>query len=225
MGAGVIRHPWMPIFWGDFLANTMELTAQEAGAYLFLIAHAWENEGLVPLDRAQRIARVSNFHWKKVWKALEPFFEFQPASDGLPVMVLHLRVLKELHRTEEISRKRKQAALQKQGIGQAIADHQTHAKRLQNGGNHKASIELPSLSEAAHEVPNANRQNDQTPSSLAPALHQGALTRSALTERLARTDAPDVINAIRKKPPHEVTAKDHEILREWKKQQENNATS
>ena len=54
-----MKYPWMPLFWGDFLANTMHLSAQEAGAYLFLIAHAWENEGKIPADKV-RICRIAH---------------------------------------------------------------------------------------------------------------------------------------------------------------------
>ena len=43
-----MKYQFMPVFWGDFLANTMDLTAQEVGAYLLLIAHAWEHDGRVP---------------------------------------------------------------------------------------------------------------------------------------------------------------------------------
>jgi uncharacterized protein YdaU (DUF1376 family) len=60
-----MKHQWMPIFWGDFLANTMHLSAQEVGAYFLLIAHAWEHGGRVPYDNA-RIARIRSDHWR-VW--------------------------------------------------------------------------------------------------------------------------------------------------------------
>jgi uncharacterized protein YdaU (DUF1376 family) len=113
-----MKYPWMPLFWGDFLANTMHLSAQEAGAYLFLIAHAWEHEGEIPVDwiRLARIAHVRQNHWARVWKALEPFFEpFERESliKGVPYKGLHhKRVLIELHNAAELSNKRKGAALQ-----------------------------------------------------------------------------------------------------------------
>jgi uncharacterized protein YdaU (DUF1376 family) len=108
-----MKYPWMPLFWGDFLANTMHLSAQEAGAYLFLIAHAWENDGQIPGDwiRLARIAHVRQNHWKSTWKALEQFFE-PLEGESLIRGYSHKRVLIELHNAAELSNKRKDAALQ-----------------------------------------------------------------------------------------------------------------
>ena len=108
-----MKYPWMPLFWGDFLANTMHLSAQEAGAYLFLIAHAWEHEGCILCAHAQRIARVNNYHWAKVRAVLEPFFEIRGGTSVvLPRMYYHARVHQELTSAAELSNKRKGAAVQ-----------------------------------------------------------------------------------------------------------------
>ena len=69
-----MKYQFMPMFWGDFLANTMHFTAQEVGAYLLLIAHAWEHGGKIPVKDLQRVARVGNNHWYQVRARLEPFF-------------------------------------------------------------------------------------------------------------------------------------------------------
>jgi uncharacterized protein YdaU (DUF1376 family) len=121
-----MKYPWMPIFWGDFLANTMHLSAQEAGAYLFLIAHAWENEGEIPGDwiRLARIAHVRQNHWKSTWKALEQFFE-PLYGESLIRGYSHKRVLIELHRLGKISNKRKAAALQMHSKSSASAEQTT----------------------------------------------------------------------------------------------------
>jgi uncharacterized protein YdaU (DUF1376 family) len=111
-----MKYPWMPLFWGDFLANTMHLSAQEAGAYLFLIAHAWEHGGEIPGERVRlaRIAHLRQDQWSKVWPALEKFFE--PQTGGLLIgrptdqWYTHRRVTDELHRLGKISNKRKAAA-------------------------------------------------------------------------------------------------------------------
>jgi uncharacterized protein YdaU (DUF1376 family) len=113
-----MKYPWMPLFWGDFLANTMHLSAQEAGAYLFLIAHAWEHEGEIPTEpvRLARIAHVRQDQWKKVWPALENFFERNRGglSIGRPTdqWYTHRRVTDELRRLGKISNERKAAAMQ-----------------------------------------------------------------------------------------------------------------
>src|SRR5215813_9807944 len=125
-----MKYPWMPLFWGDFLANTMHLSAQEAGAYLFLIAHAWEHDAKIPVDwaRLARIAHVRPSHWKRTWFALENFFEKLP-KESLDQGYLHTRVHWELHRLGKISNKRKEAAEQ--------MHVKKHAKAHANGRNPK----------------------------------------------------------------------------------------
>jgi uncharacterized protein YdaU (DUF1376 family) len=114
-----VKYPWMPLFWGDFLANTMHLSAQEAGAYLFLIAHAWEHDGEIPGDRVRlaRIAHVRQDQWNKVWSELQKFFEIKAGGPSIDrptdQWYTHQRVTAELHRLGKISNNRKAAAEQK----------------------------------------------------------------------------------------------------------------
>src|SRR5262245_23576885 len=107
-----MKHQWMPLFWGDFLANTLHLSAQEVGAYFLLIAHAWEHRGAIPYEAARRIARIDSKYWPKVRAAIEPFFEVECDSKERPYRLVHMRVVSELARADEISNKRKAAALQ-----------------------------------------------------------------------------------------------------------------
>ena len=106
-----MKHQWMPLFWGDLLANTMHLSAQEFGAYMLLIGHAWEHDATVPYVEARQIARVIPPHWPRVWAVLEPFFEVEKSSNYLPTLLLHRRVLIELSKAREISNKRKGAGM------------------------------------------------------------------------------------------------------------------
>jgi uncharacterized protein YdaU (DUF1376 family) len=107
-----MKYPWMPLFWGDFLANTLDLSAQEIGAYVLLIAHAWEREAEICVKDAQRIARVDNRHWGDVRAKLDGFFEPVGGLQGQATVVRHPRVAKELANAGELSSKRKHAAMQ-----------------------------------------------------------------------------------------------------------------
>src|SRR5262245_28637593 len=145
MGTVGMKNPWMQMFFGDFLANTMHLSASELGAYVLLIAHAWEHDAQVPWDRAQRIARVDNRNWKKVKEKLVPFFEDIGAGT-----MRHARVLSELAHAAEISRKRKVAAEQmhmtRRAFANANASHppshspkRSYARSKQANGSYRPS--------------------------------------------------------------------------------------
>jgi uncharacterized protein YdaU (DUF1376 family) len=128
-----MKYPWMPLFWGDFLANTMHLSAQEAGAYLFLIAHAWEHEGEIPTEpvRLARIAHVRQDQWKKVWPALEEFFDI--TRDGPSISrTTHRRVMDELDRLGKISNKRSAAAKQMHGKSNGGAHASTSTSNVES---------------------------------------------------------------------------------------------
>jgi len=68
---------WMPLWVGDYLADTQDLTTEEHGAYLLLLMTAWRNAGRLPAapDRLARIAKLSGREWSETWKALERFFD------------------------------------------------------------------------------------------------------------------------------------------------------
>ena len=70
-----MKYKFMPMFWGDFFANTLHLTAQELGAYTALIGHVWEHDGKIAVTDVQRVARITNRHWQKVRPRVAQFFD------------------------------------------------------------------------------------------------------------------------------------------------------
>jgi uncharacterized protein YdaU (DUF1376 family) len=69
---------WMPLYIGDYLADTSRLTTEQHGAYLLLIMDYWRN-GAPPDDDdvLQNITRFSKFLWKKNRVILEKYFQVQ----------------------------------------------------------------------------------------------------------------------------------------------------
>ena len=70
---------YMPLFIGDYLADTSDLSAQEHGAYLLLLMTMWRRGGWLPShgDRLARIAAVSADRWPAVWEVISGFFTEQ----------------------------------------------------------------------------------------------------------------------------------------------------
>jgi uncharacterized protein YdaU (DUF1376 family) len=56
---------WLPLYVGDYLADTADLTAEQHGCYLLLLFHSWKN-GPLPndLNALARIGAVSKFRAK-----------------------------------------------------------------------------------------------------------------------------------------------------------------
>jgi len=129
---------WMPLYIGDYLADTMHLGAREHGAYLLLIMHYWRT-GPLPNDDAQlaAIARVDLRTWRaSVGPKVLPFFR---VSDTI---LQHTRIETELRRVANLSDVRREAAMSKYrkqkeksngggGGGRANAQ-QTHSKSSAN---------------------------------------------------------------------------------------------
>jgi uncharacterized protein YdaU (DUF1376 family) len=66
---------WMPLYVGDFLADTMHLSASESGAYLLLLMHYWRAGPLPDDDRKLAgIARCPPREWRKVSPLVRAFF-------------------------------------------------------------------------------------------------------------------------------------------------------
>jgi uncharacterized protein YdaU (DUF1376 family) len=100
---------WMPVFIGDYLADTMHLSTEQHGAYLLLLFHLWRRGSLRDKDAVlAQISGLGESAWKTHRTVLAEFFTIR---DGL---WQHGRVEKERARvqatTQSKARKAKLAA-------------------------------------------------------------------------------------------------------------------
>lgn len=66
---------WMPMYWGDYFANTRDLTTLQHGAYLLLIGHYWEHKGLPTDDKKLAvIVGMKTSAWKAIKEPIEAKF-------------------------------------------------------------------------------------------------------------------------------------------------------
>lgn len=91
--------PYMRMFWADYLADTMNLTTEEHGAYLLLIGTYWRRGKALPDDDKflATATKSSPKVWRKLKHTLSVFFDIK---DGVWT---HHRVEKELLRSSERS--------------------------------------------------------------------------------------------------------------------------
>lgn len=101
---------WMPLYIGDYLADTMRLTTIQHGAYLLLLMEYWRQGPLVDDDNElAAIVKMDRKSWDRdVKSAMRRFFV--PGDDGL----LHQkRIDAERAKASELSDKRRAAVAQR----------------------------------------------------------------------------------------------------------------
>jgi uncharacterized protein YdaU (DUF1376 family) len=88
---------WMPLYIGDYLADTRRLTLTEHGAYLLLIFDYWRSGPLPDSDRElARILGVTLPTWKKLAPTLRPMFQ----TEG--ELLRHKRIDEERAKAESV---------------------------------------------------------------------------------------------------------------------------
>ncbi len=110
---------WMPLYVGEYLADTGHLTTTQHGAYLLLLMHYWRKREL-PSDDKQlaAIAKLPLRIWLDVKETLQAFF-----YDGWR----HKRVEAEFERRMVVSEKRAAAG--------SKGGSRTHLKNFMNEAN------------------------------------------------------------------------------------------
>lgn len=99
---------WMPLYIGDYLADTRRLSTLEHGAYLLIIMDYWRN-GPPPDDdkKLALIAGLSPIQWKKMSETIRSFFTKNHQC------LHHKRIDAEIAHASEVSDKRRAAARSK----------------------------------------------------------------------------------------------------------------
>lgn len=143
---------WMPLYVADYLKDTQHLSAQENGAYFFLIMHAWTRGGPLPKEDARlaRIARLTTKEWKAARGVILEFFV--AASDGYR----HKRVDLELARADKKIEQRRAA-------GEASAAARAAQRERQRGGQREDNARSTGVGtgEAANEQRNGRQSQSQ----------------------------------------------------------------
>lgn len=113
---------WMPMYWGDLLADTTHLSTAEFGAYCLLIAAYWQGRQPLPDDddRLARIVKLDAKAWKGMRRSLSRFFD---VGDGL---WQHGRIEEELAKASEISQKRQRAGKRSASVRASVEQTSNH---------------------------------------------------------------------------------------------------
>ena len=117
---------WMPLYVGDFTADTMHLNATETGIYIRLIMHCWQH-GSLPCDERKLalIAHISPKLWWQYRGTIMPFFEIEDAQSGL--RYCNNRVALERLRYDEKRNKNKASVAQKTRIRARASQSQSQS--------------------------------------------------------------------------------------------------
>lgn len=98
---------WMPLYIGDYLADTRRLTTTEHGAYLLMLMEQWRR-GWLPDDDTQlaRIAGLRIEQWRRCAGTIRCFFDAGP----LPGTLRQKRLHAEREKAQATSAKRAESA-------------------------------------------------------------------------------------------------------------------
>ena len=143
---------WMPMYWGDYVADTSHLSALQHGCYLLLICHYWQH-GWMPSDTCvvQRICKCPNNQWKSTWQILQPFFSVERNNSG-SLELKHKRIEAELAKAKAISLKRMVSGTKGSWASRGKTNQQRNYDQQlprQRGDQSQSHSNLTSLSDVA----------------------------------------------------------------------------
>lgn len=214
---------WMPLYIGDYLADTMSFTTEEHGAYVLLLMACWREQGKPLSGRDKDLATITGLSLPR-WRACKEklLAKFQMLDDG---GVTHKRAAKEIQRAETVSQSRSEAGKagaarrwRKDGepVGNAMADGM--ANRMANGmANGKAKSEAKASqtdgqpqSQSQVTEPNTTHQSGSTAvapvGSFATPTMAGAICRAIRAKGVADVNpsSPELLALIAQGVPQDV---------------------
>lgn len=167
---------WMPLYVGDYLADTQHLTTTQHGAYLLLIMHYWQHGGLPNSEAAiAGISRLNRDQWRSNCSAIAGLF--QPGWK-------HKRIDAELEKAKELSEKRAMAG--RRGANRTNAKNRLPFPAIarQSRPQSQSHIESSTYDSEIEPTQNGHDFGDfgSPTRSLATALPTGALARGSSSQ-------------------------------------------
>jgi uncharacterized protein YdaU (DUF1376 family) len=162
---------FMPLFIGDYLADTTHLSTEEHGAYLLILMHYWtKGEGPPDNDKAlANIAKLPQREWQKMADTIRAFFS-SIMKDGKRVLV-QKRIEEELARAIGKYNKRKEAlakanearnrAAERTANATANGDAYGRAYANADGGQNGLQSETTSIPIPIPTLPNGREDDDE----------------------------------------------------------------
>lgn len=119
---------WMPLYIGDYLADTASLSTLQHGAYMLLMMEIWRNGPIQNNPRRlSRVAKTDVQTWEdEIWPELQDFFT---VVDGC---LDQKRLRAEREKAEEISKKRANAAAKRHTSKQNSCKTDANAEQMES---------------------------------------------------------------------------------------------
>lgn len=140
---------WMPLYVGEYLADTTNLNTEQHGAYFLMLLAAWKRGGKIPNDDGQlaSITKLSIARWRAHRAILLELFREEGGA------LVHKRVTQEREKAQAISDKKSKVGAEgaakrweKHRSGDGSVDGKPIASAMANGMANASQIDAPSPS-------------------------------------------------------------------------------